>query len=194
MISWSSSVYSHLSVYLCVCWGNENSNCLADSCQNCPCAQFCVFYLLTVKWLQCLVISFTFRHKQRCPVLWALRLLPHTQQTNPFVSWSDSRIQSVTYLLWLLTGGPCFPLQHGNILTLQLLFYNPLTTASYSAAASQESHPYSAYQVQSFTAACKLILHPNSNSNWRHLWPLARLRVEYHRGLTKAWATDSTLL
>lgn len=80
-----------------------------------------------------------------------------------------------------------------SVFELKLLscsFITPTTTAPTSTAASQESRPYSTYQVQCFTAACKLMLHPNSNSNWRHLWPLTMLRVEYHRGLTIAWLTD----
>lgn len=80
-----------------------------------------------------------------------------------------------------------------EIVFLNCSFITPTTTASSSTAVSQESHPCSTYQVQCFTAACKLILHPNSNSNWRHLWPLVALRVEYHRGLTKVSIASVTV-
>lgn len=71
---------------------------------------------------------------------------------------------------------------------LSCSFITSQTTASFSTAALQD--PYSAYQVQCFTAAYKLIFHPNSNSNWSHLQPLAQASCQKQQKLGKSTANS----
>lgn len=81
-----------------------------------------------------------------------------------------------------------FPFKMEILQFLSCSFITSQTTASFSTAALQD--PYSAYQGQCFTAAYKLIFHPNSNSNWSHLQPLAQASCQKQQKLGKSTANS----